>query len=181
MRIVALVGEPASGKSTLTKALIEKLGTKSDFKEGLTAGHKFKQNKVLVIGIYKDDATFCGTDKLSMAALPEIEYFLRSKSFGELKDWVVYFEGDRITSAPFFERLKSFYKVQVFFLEASDEEKHKRHLVRNDSQSETFLKSRRTKLENFRKAVEVQVLKNNSESDFRAASEALISAVLCDA
>jgi hypothetical protein len=59
---------------------------------------------------------------------------------------LILFEGDRIGNVSFFEAVAPYHEIKIYLLEVSEEEKARRHIARNDNQSEKFLKAKKTKL-----------------------------------
>lgn len=147
MKIIGLFGEPAVGKSTLMKKIIQQLGVDTSNHETfakLVVGHK-KEN-VYIVGRYDGANMFPGTDRLSMAAQPEVAKWLAT--LGD--DSVVIFEGDRLSTSTFMENCVELAgdDASFLFIQASDDIKKFRHEDRNDDQSDQFLKSRVTKYQN---------------------------------
>jgi hypothetical protein len=143
--VVAIGGEPATGKTLLMLKLIEKLSAET---EGFTFTFKKLRGtsfgNVHVFGIYNGQ-TFQGTDRLSMAVQPDAIEFI-----GHLPstDRVV-FEGDRLFNGKLFVQLSKLGRsLQVVLLQASEGEKVRRHRLREDDQTPAFLRSRATKYRN---------------------------------
>ena len=65
MKCVAIGGVPATGKTTLVKMIYDKM-PKINFEYGLVKGHYDKENNIALLGLYNQDNTFLGTDRLSM-------------------------------------------------------------------------------------------------------------------
>ncbi len=156
MRIIAIGGEPASGKTTLMRALLGKLKQAHTehipFKAGLIRGHKFASPRgdvpwVVVLGVYDTGEVFEGTDKLSMSVQPAAKKFIDDCD----DDLVVIFEGDRLFNKSFLQHCiakvgESNITATVLYTDAESTEA--RHKARGDSQTATFLKGRRTKINN---------------------------------
>lgn len=167
MKFIAIGGEPASGKTTLMRALIHKLGGSKALSSGKLKGHYFSQHKLFILGVYGSGETFEGTDKLSMAVQPDAINFLNKlKDNPRYPGHRVIFEGDRLFTASFLEEAqKMSTEFKIFVLDVKEETKDTRHIQRGDSQSEQFLKGRKTKIENIMKKFEVQTLINETEQD----------------
>lgn len=170
MRIAALIGEPATGKSTLARALVAELSMGFPFKKGLVTGTRHEKDRVLVLGTYENGERFPGTDRLSMAVQPQAEGFLANPVFSE---WSVFFEGDRLGNRKFFNFLQVIGELRVFALMSSDPEKSRRHVSRADSQSPTFLKGRRTKVERLAAEFDCLPLRSEVLADIRVNSATL--------
>jgi hypothetical protein len=147
MKVVLVAGEPATGKSTLARALMKELGFGIPFKEGLVAGTRHRlpgAGYVCVVGVYGPVPGFWGTDKLSMALLPSLKSWLADAQDID----AVFMEGDRVTSKSFISYLQAKYDLTLVVLTASPGTLEKRQKVRGNLQSEIFLKGRRTKINN---------------------------------
>jgi len=154
-RIIAIGGEPASGKTTLMKKVMRNYAPLKNFTYGLVRGtYNLKQN-LYFIGIY-DDSTFSGTDKLSMAVQPH--FF---KIIDKLQDATIVFEGDRLFNQSLFDK----YTCDIIVIEANKETLHKRHEKRADNQSEKFKKAKKTKIANIIAKNKVTLMPNNTEKE----------------
>ena len=70
VKIIAIGGEPATGKTTLVKSILMRFKPLKKFKYGLVQGLYNERLKLYIIGVY-DGSIFSGTDKLSMAVQPD--------------------------------------------------------------------------------------------------------------
>lgn len=154
-RIIAIGGEPASGKSTLMKRIIKQHMPLKTFAYGLVRGLYSKDNDTYFIGIY-DNSVFCGTDKLSMAVQPDFIKLLNIKS----KSTFV-FEGDRLFNQSLFDKKQ----CKIFVLEVTEETLKARHEKRQDNQTEQFKKAKRTKIQNIKNNNAVTILPNNTKEE----------------
>ena len=71
------------------------------------------------------------------------------------------FEGDRLFNQSLFEQVN----CEKIILEVEEDIINKRHINRNDTQSEQFKKSKRTKIQNIVDKYNVTILKNNTEEE----------------
>ena len=142
MRCVAVGGEPATGKTTMMKEFFLRMKATHNLKQGLVRGHLNLESNVALMGIYNDAGTFLGTDRLSMAVNKDFQKFALNKRRH------IIFEGDRLFGKDNLTMLSKHYDLKIIVLAASEEEKHARHIARNDTQSETFLRGRATKIKN---------------------------------
>jgi hypothetical protein len=172
MKIVALIGEPAAVKSTLARRLISSLSPGIPFRQKYVAGTLHPEEALTILGTYAPGEKFPGTDRLSMGALPAIEdYLIR---LGQRRPWArVFFEGDRLASVAFFQRLAAHSELKVVILEAPDPQLRTRHIERGSRQSEAFLRGRRTKVENIRRALPCITLSSAALDDLDINVEAL--------
>ena len=122
--LIAIGGEPASGKTTLIKRIRENYPQLIDYKKGLVRGKYCPVTNVYFIGVF-DDTLFEGTDKLSLAVQPAFIEFVKSTSNAK-----IVFEGDRLFNASVFEKLKA-----VIFILNIDKDIHQvRHNERGNKQ-----------------------------------------------
>ena len=159
LKCVAIGGQPATGKTTLVKDIIKKF-TYQNFQYGLLRGHFIKEKNLVIMGIYNEEV-FCGTDKLSMAVNKDFLKYIK------LNKRNILFEGDRLFSLNNIEYIKQIYDTKIILLENNENTLHNRHKERNDSQSDKFLKGRKTKIKNISnhfKDIEVYSLQNFEES-----------------
>lgn len=144
-KIIAIIGQPGTGKTTLMKKIISHFGdweSKEEIKLVNTLYNK--ANDLYIIGKYKEDEIFAGTDKLSMAVMPQAIKFIQEINSNIL------FEGDRLTSSKFFDEILKCKNTElhIIILYTSDEILKQRYLERGSNQSELFLKGRKTKIDN---------------------------------
>jgi len=154
-RIIAIGGEPATGKTTLMKNIIKDLMPLKTFKYKLVRGLYNSKKNIYIIGIY-DESLFAGTDKLSMATQPD---FIKLLSI--LKDSVIIFEGDRLFNQSLFDNVP----CKILVLSADKNIIEQRHIKRNDTQTEQFKKAKNTKINNIVNNNDVVILNNNTKSD----------------
>jgi hypothetical protein len=167
MKLIAIGGEPATGKSTLIKKTLIQLGDPSPFKSGLFRGNIYLKENVLILGIY-DEKTFSGTDRLSMGVMKDLLLFLTSIKT-EHPEIAILFEGDRLFNSRFLESTIAQCgqaNTLALIIQSLEPEKDKRHIARKDTQSETFKKGRATKYKNLlSKYSWLQVESNNTYED----------------
>lgn len=156
-KVIYIAGVPASGKSSLFKLIREELfGNASNFQQGKCKGIESKDGHFKMIGVF-DGSTFEGTDKLCMTVIDDaISYIkgLNGKS-------VVFVEGDRLFNYRFLHETGA----MLLLIDANERVLKARHIERGDSQTDTFLKSRRSKVENFIAKYGVQRIWNNTLQD----------------
>ena len=157
MRCVAIGGEPATGKTTLVSQIYDSLNEPKGFKFGLVRGHLDNTRNLALLGIYGTGETFLGTDKLAMNVNPHFHKDAEKRSRNLL------FEGDRLFTGANLQKLMAMYETRVIILKASEEDLHKRHKERGDTQTAKFLQGRQTKTANIQKqlgdAVELHYLR----------------------
>lgn len=141
-KIVAIGGEPGSGKTTLMRKFMEGGDWQYVEPAKLVAAHYSASRDLWVVGKYNNEEVFAGTDKLSMGVQPNLENWVRETQSN------VIFEGDRVFNNSFLEFCLDLPNTQlsVVVLRASADTLTKRYEERGSNQSETFLKGRRTKV-----------------------------------
>lgn len=144
MKVIAVFGEPGSGKSTLMVKLMERLGISREFKSDFKLVPYHQKDNLYVLGKYEVGETFGGTDKMSMAVQPEAVKFLASLD----KKSVVIFEGDRLCTSSFLDHCNDKYDLTMVYLSTSKSTRQERYKQRNSNQDETWLKGRESKISN---------------------------------
>lgn len=137
-------GIPCSGKSTLMRSIIESLGSHEDC-EPMKLFPCQKHDDILVVGRYPIGETFGGTDRISYGAISKFRDFIEQEK-PKYKHILV--EGDRFFRATDIEWLVSEHDVKVYILKVSPEVEKQRHISRGDEQSEKWLQTRRTLINN---------------------------------
>ncbi len=159
MKIIGLCGEPASGKSTIMRALISRLqGEGTLKKEGLVVYTEYPEDKVFVAGIY-DEAVFSGTDRTAKSCGPKYREWLDAKNADpEYDSWTFYWEGERFSNSKFFD---FFYvgcpDVTTYFLEADPQLLDERNASRSN-QNPSWRKGMATRMRNLREGYPVKVV-----------------------
>lgn len=155
IKLIAIGGEPGSGKTTLMRAIIKQLRGLAFCMvfDKLLVYNEYPRLDLALIGDYSDPAqTFAGTDRLSMAVQPKFLEYLRLENLRAAHDSTyhrtVLFEGDRLFNKSVFEFcLQHGIPFEIVRLVTSPETRQKRCALRNSNQNPTFLKSRITKVE----------------------------------
>lgn len=143
MKVIAIGGEPGSGKSTLMKRLIKALEVEPKYNEVKMVPYLQKGN-VYVLGKYEDGQVFSGTDRMSMAVQPEAIKFLATLP----SDAIVLYEGDRLFTASFLEHCLDNYELNIVYLKTDKSVRQERYKDRGSNQNETWLQGRETKISN---------------------------------
>ena len=153
MSIIALIGSPAVGKSSIIKTLFGKeyvhkppnlIEPKPLFKCTEYHDYLYTGNRVLLLGQY-DEGTFSGTDSWSYSVLAKgsFESFIEEQSKNYDK---IIFEGDRLTSKV--EWLTENYDTKVFMLTITPEEEQARQDARGNLQNKTWISGRHSQMAN---------------------------------
>ena len=173
MKIIAIAGEPGTGKSSIMKSMVTK--EMKAFQWGLVRGHA--EGRTLIVGTYEEGQTYPGTDRLSMAVQPDfIDMLKRCKEFD-----VVMYEGDRLSNFSLLQVFKDLgLTVDVFVLRVEESVLNARRAARKDTFKPTWLKGRKSKVLNFQVEAErlfgVNYLENNTYEDFQTNVSKLSSA-----
>lgn len=158
VRVLYLAGVPASGKSSIFRKLRERHFTEpTEFTHGVAKG--IEQGNVAMLGVF-DGTTFEGTDRLSMTVIGDAIDYVRTLAADGGKH-VLLVEGDRL----FNERFLRETKAALVLIDAAPDVLEARHRERGDSQTPTFLKGRRSKVENFAKRHGLRRVMNNNLAD----------------
>lgn len=169
MRVIAMGGEPASGKSVIVKQLKGDRKTKR-FEHGQLKGEIDKGRKLIYLGIYESkigEDSFCGTDRLSMSVQPDAVEFVK-KAKKKYVDYTILFEGDRLFNKKFLDVLDKF-DLATIVLKVDDKTLESRHNNREgDNQSDKFLKGRKTKIRNIVSDRSVIIMEHQDSYDTNA-------------
>lgn len=164
---MAIGGVPASGKSTLIKTYMEETGNwESEKSHDLLYNEYNKELDLYILGKYGKEETFPGTDRLSMAVQPKAIEWIKSTNHNIL------FEGDRLFTRTFLDFLSELdAEFKILVLNTKDSLLESRHVSREDSQNETFLKSRETKISNIKSSLflsdYIEDVDNDTEEDLQ--------------
>lgn len=143
MRVIAIGGEPGSGKSTLMKKIIEVFEVEPKYEEFKLVPYLQKDN-IYILGKYEEGEVFSGTDRMSMAVQPEAIKFLATLPANA----IVLYEGDRLFTASFLEHCLENYELDIIYLSTDKSVRQERYKERGSEQNETWLQGRETKIAN---------------------------------
>ena len=145
MTVIAVIGQPTSGKTKLLKDIISELGVSQNC-EPLPLFKCQKHKDILIIGRYPENETFGGTDRLSYGTISKFQEFINE----QVKHYRhIIFEGDRFTNNV--EWLLDNHNAKCYLLTVDEEEEKRRHESRGDTQNEKWLQGRRTQMNNLQK------------------------------
>jgi len=160
--IIMVGGVPCSGKSTLMRRLISRLD-EPNLIEPMKLFKCQEHGDVLVVGQYPEGETFGGTDKLSHGSIPQFREFIE---WANIAYKHVLIEGDRYFRGKDIEWLIDNHEARVYVLTVELSEEHNRHAERGDTQSEVWLKGRRSQINNILTNMnllgQLQIRDNNS-------------------
>lgn len=152
VKVIAMGGEPATGKTTLMFRLISMADDWQIVKpQKLLDAMYSKKLNLYILGKYANDGNvFQGTDRLSMAVQPDAEKFFSELWYEEGAQTNVIFEGDRLFNGKLLDKLSEWFpnSFKVLVLTASHDTKEQRHVDRKDDQDDKFKNSRATKISN---------------------------------
>ena len=143
MKIVAIGGEPGSGKTTLIKEILSAKNWTKKY-DAFKLVPYLQYENCYILGKYDDGEVFSGTDRMSMAVQPEAIKFLASLPSSS----IVVYEGDRLFTASFLEHCVDNYDCEIVYLETDRGIREERYKERGSAQNETWLQGRETKISN---------------------------------
>lgn len=143
MKVIAIGGEPGSGKTTLMKEIIKHYGVEPKY-DACKLVPYLQNDNVYVLGKYEEGEVFSGTDRMSMAVQPEAIKFLDTLPSNS----VVLFEGDRLFTASFLEHCLDKFDLSIVYLSTTKQIREERYKERGSNQNETWLQGRETKISN---------------------------------
>ena len=176
MRIVAIGGEPATGKTTLLRAFLKLLSSGSFCELGQVKYHLWESEYLVVLGDYRQSG-FAGTDRLSMSVQPQDFEFVRSLSADPLTKWAVVFEGDRLFNTSFLSECKEISDLVCWILDTEQGEKERRCLERGSKQNEIWMKGRVSKIRRIASQFEVNTKRHDTKEDTRRLAKRLLRLV----
>lgn len=149
-KILAVIGRPGVGKTTLFKKFIESKNWENKELIKLVPSLYNEELDLHILGKYEEGEVFAGTDRMSMAVMPAAVEFFKSVNSN------IIFEGDRLTSTTLFNQLADLPDTdfKIFVITADDKLLENRYEERGSNQSETFLKGRITKISNIQTNME---------------------------
>ena len=142
--IIMIGGVPCSGKSTIMRKLLERL-EEPTLTEPMPLFKCQEHGDILVLGTYPEGEDFGGTDRLSYGSIPFFQEFCNGVSVGYKHTLV---EGDRYFRGKEIEWLLHNHEAIVYVLNVDIEAERNRHVMRGDTQSEVWLKGRRSQINN---------------------------------
>ena len=176
--IILIGGIPCSGKTELMKRLIHRLETPVEY-EPIKLFRCQKHGDVLVLGQYATEEIFGGTDRLSYGTINKFRDFIEQE-YPKHRHIIV--EGDRFFRAKDIEWVVENYVARVFILTVNPEEEKRRHLERQDTQTEKWLQGRRTQIKNlltnFQLMGNIDIRENNTSEDSKKIEEELYRIIL---
>lgn len=143
MQVIAIGGEPGSGKTTLMKRLVEHFKVRPQY-DAVKLVPFLRSGNIYILGKYEDGQVFAGTDRMSMAVQPEAIKFLATLP----SDSVVLYEGDRLFTASFLEHCANNYNLSIVYLSTDRNVRMTRYEERGSNQDATWLQGRESKIAN---------------------------------
>ena len=163
--IIIIGGIPCSGKSSLTRNILSELGS-AEYVEPMKLFPCEQHGNILVVGHYPEGESFGGTDRLSYGTISKFRDFIDQEA---PKHKHIFLEGDRFFRAKDLEWLLDNHDAKVYILTVSAEEEKRRHIQRQDTQTEKWLQGRRSQisniLTNFMLLDDIDVRSNENEND----------------
>jgi dephospho-CoA kinase len=174
MKVIAIFGEPGSGKSTLMNELMARIGISREVKTDFKLVPYHQKENIYILGKYEVGEVFGGTDKMSMAVQPEAIKFLASLDDNS----VVLFEGDRLCTSSFLDHCNDKYNLTMVYLSTSKSIRTERFKERNSNQDETWLKGRESKINNILSNLNLKFITEIFENNKREDSEKIINFIM---
>lgn len=163
--IIMIGGVPCSGKSSLTRNILSELGS-GEMLEPLSLFPCEKRGDVLIVGRYPEGETFGGTDRISYGAISKFRDFIDQEA---PKHKHIFLEGDRFFRAKDIEWLLDNHNAKVYILTVNADEEKRRHIERQDTQTEKWLQGRRSQISNiqtnFMLMDRIEIHQNNTMED----------------
>ena len=163
--IILVGGIPTSGKSTIARNILKELGS-GEMLEPLSLFPCEKRGDVLIVGRYPEDETFGGTDRISYGAISKFRDFIDQEA---PKHKHIFLEGDRFFRAKDIEWLLDNHDAKVYILTVNADEEKRRHIERQDTQTEKWLQGRRSQISNiqtnFMLMGRIEIHQNNTMED----------------
>ena len=131
MKIIAIGGIPAVGKTTIINNFFKYNSWWEDFKFKKVYGHINRDLSLIIVGKYGGDSIFAGTDRLSMAVHPDFKELLTFTN-----KYNILFEGDRLFTKSILEFCDNTANLHTIIIESNDTKL--RHKKRKDNASEHF-------------------------------------------
>lgn len=168
VKTIYIAGVPASGKTTIFRKLREALfDGATEFMHGKVRG--IERGAYQMLGVF-DGSTFEGTDRLSMTVIDDAIAYIQALEAESKERKVIFVEGDRLFNYRFLQATRA----SVILIDASPEVLMIRHAQRGDTQTEVFLRGRRSKVENFAKKYRIGRVYNNTPEDAGRITQYLI-------
>ena len=152
MDTIYLIGQPGSGKTTLTREF-QKDWAKINLYDKPFKYQEYEAPKYgRVYSLGWDREHFGGTDTLGNTVIEHMAIFYKNA----YEDGAtIYGEGDRLASARYFDLANMYGKLYLFYLTTSDEEAERRRAARSQetgkTQNPSWAKGRATKHRNLAK------------------------------
>jgi len=166
--ILAVAGEPATGKSFVMKQLIAKANDWKPARFGKVLDYTHsKALNLYILGVYTPGEKFPGTDKLSMDPYDDVEKFIRTLATKPIN---IVWEGDRLLRERVLKcALSNDTNLAILRFKVSKAVKAQRHSQRQDTQKIKFITSRETLVERICQSPEfwdcVEEVRNESTED----------------
>jgi uridine kinase len=173
MKVVAIGGNPGSGKTTLMKRILNHYQLEPKYESYKLVPYLQKGN-VYVLGKYEDGEVFAGTDRMSMAVQPEAIKFLSTLSANS----VVLYEGDRLFTASFLEDCVDKYDLSIIHLATTEDVREERYKERGSNQNETWLAGRESKINNILRNLNLMMIIESYQNNNREEQEKVFNAIV---
>ena len=154
--LIYLIGEPGSGKSTLIREFTKDWEAQP-FKTPIPHIVYSFNGEVMAVQLGADHPTFPGTDRLSYSVHAKATAFVSDSPFATIIG-----EGDRLTTTGFITGVTG-RNIVLVLLDAERATLAERRNTRGTEQNETWLRSRRTKVNNLWNTAKCEKVKINAK------------------
>lgn len=177
MTSVFLLGEPATGKTTVARRVLQAIRARINdeldlFEYGRLRGGVSLSARIYCFGIY-DEQLFSGTDRLSNAVIGDACDFLEQLPGGAS----IFLEGDRLANPRFISALQDYGPTKLLRLVTTDVVLDARRAARGNRQSARFLQSRKTKLTNLGAKFHVEQRQSDVAEDMESIATEIVAAL----
>lgn len=173
-RVIGIVGAPASGKTTLMRAVRRRLGTAEGGRFGLLRYEVYTQSRCLVLGVFRPNDPFPGSDRLPGRATDYARLLFRDGHQWLGDGWTVLWDGPRFARSA---TLTAARDLTLWRLVVPAEQLELRHAERMDNQSPRWLAGMRRELAAFCARWPVTDVPNATPGDLERNTEALLTLI----
>lgn len=170
--VVAIGGEPASGKTTIVEHVIsetsEVLYNGNNFKWGELVGEFWTEDELLVYGRYDGSKEHEGTDVLSMSANNHTIQFTEMVTSIDRFNYVL-FEGDRLWNKNFIETIREHEDIDFhgYVLDVDQQTLEERRVDRDSDHTDGWLAGKKTEYNRWAEEPYTMNVLNNTEEDMK--------------
>lgn len=173
MRIVAVVGEPASGKTSLVRALLAGLGPYYGGRFGLLRYREYPEARLMVLGDYAPELPWPGTDIFDERARAYLRLLLEDGHEWLPADTTLLWEGLLFVEPLLLETARCRHDLTLVRLQASDATLEARYAARANYDYPHWLPQLRQRLDGYARDCRTVCLPSETDEDQRRNLERL--------